>query len=140
MKKPTSTITSEKTFKRWIRWMLEEQGFHTTEHEDKFGVGIPDVSYGASGINGWIEFKWRQGVLRPAQINWLDNRAYSGGHCFVCRGFPEKLEIIDWALHHQSILARPQWPSDLPPFLLAHQEIPTGDRRLHLPLGSQYRE
>jgi len=64
-------------------------------HEDEFSVGIPDVSYGAAGINGWIELKRLerypknpQTVIKikhftGVQKNWLYERQQKGGHCWL---------------------------------------------------------
>lgn len=59
-------------------------------HEDKYSVGIPDLSYGINGVNGWIELKacpkWpTKGIpyYTPAQANWLTARGKKGGRCFI---------------------------------------------------------
>jgi len=64
-------------------------------HEDQFSEGIPDLSFGHQGINGWIELKqiatWPfspQGLAKPQkftseQVNWLLRRGKKGGHCFI---------------------------------------------------------
>lgn len=139
MKKPTSKLVDEKTFKRYICWILEMQGFDTQEHEDKLRVGVPDVSYGADGINGWIEFKWVTGKLRASQVNWLAKRVLTGGHCFVIRGWSSHLEITDcreWRPLGE--IARHQWSDQLPSLLLQdHHQIRTEAQRLHQVLEQQ---
>lgn len=67
-------------------------GFDWERHEDKFVSGIPDCSYGAKGVNGWVELKtydsWPRNPedplkfsdLKPTQINWAYKRGKSGGH------------------------------------------------------------
>lgn len=62
-------------------------------HEDSFSTGIPDLSYGLRGVNGWIELKqikYKTGtkLIKPAkytpqQVNWLKRRGKHAGHCFV---------------------------------------------------------
>lgn len=64
-------------------------------HEDRLSSGIPDVSFGARGIDGWIELKaleaWparedtRVDVgLSRDQALWLSRRGDAGsGRCFV---------------------------------------------------------
>ena len=62
-------------------------------HEDKYSSGIPDLSYGSCGVNGWIELKhikgWKgNGPVKPdkytsIQVNWLNKRNKKGGFCFV---------------------------------------------------------
>lgn len=118
MKKPSSTITSEKTFKYWICWLLEETSFHTTMHErTQNALGVPDVSFGIRGINGWIEFKWNTGKTRAGQVNWMNKRAATGGHCYVCRGFPDKLELLDWQTKELWTVPRSDWEFQLPNLL-----------------------
>ena len=62
-------------------------------HEDRYASGIPDVSYGLNGVDGWIELKavdrWPTGVpltvgLTAEQAAWLKLRGRAGGgRCFV---------------------------------------------------------
>jgi hypothetical protein len=69
------------------------QSLDMTRHEDKYRSGIPDVSYGVNGVNGWIELKFeprwpRDGILRyrkfkETQRVWLRARGESGGHCYI---------------------------------------------------------
>ena len=75
---------------------LERHGFHVQWHEDRAGLGIPDVSYGFGGINGWIEFKWLRTEFEPMQPRWLAHRARTGGHTFVLTGYRESIELIEW--------------------------------------------
>ena len=123
MKKPSSTITSEKTLKRYVCWLLEEQGFDTQEHErTQNAIGIPDVSYGIKGINGWIEFKWEHGKYQRGQEKWLRFRAHTGGHCFTITGWPGSMTVYSWVTGRRSEILFAQWPSDLPPVLMVPQE------------------
>lgn len=71
---------------------FKSQNAHATRHEDKFNLGIPDVSYGLKGVNGWIELKaykkWPKRVVKfsnfkPWQRRWLKRRGKAGGNCFV---------------------------------------------------------
>ena len=64
-------------------------------HEDKHSDGVPDISYGVNGVNGWIEAKYinnwpvrdttrvKPSRFTPLQVHWLVNRQTHGGHCFV---------------------------------------------------------
>lgn len=65
-------------------------------HEDQFSTGIPDLSFAAGGVDGWIELKqiprWparASTLVKPSkytadQVNWLRRRAKKGsGQCFV---------------------------------------------------------
>ena len=88
-------MSRENTFKKRL---IETMGkrWHVQSHEDMYSTGIPDLSYGAGGVNGWIELKYitlpsAAGVLKPskftpAQINWLNNRHAHGGKCWVMVG------------------------------------------------------
>jgi hypothetical protein len=90
------TITSEKQFKKDVVDVLEYRGFHVQRHEDKYETGIPDLSYGRDGINGWIEVKWERLKFEPKQPLWLSKRAMTGGHVFVLQGLPGGARLIDW--------------------------------------------
>jgi hypothetical protein len=80
---------NENRFKKDTCYVLEELGFHTTFHEDKHLVGIPDVSWGRDGVNGWIEFKLgARASIRPAQLLWLKKRQLTGEHCSVLWWLP----------------------------------------------------
>tara|TARA_R110000744_G_scaffold352095_3_gene458138 strand:+ start:3271 stop:3690 length:420 start_codon:yes stop_codon:yes gene_type:complete len=84
----------ENTFKKYL---MEKMGtrWAAQSHEDQYSEGIPDVSFGADGVNGWIELKqiayWpkRESTLvkpakyTPEQVNWLRKRNRMGGHCYV---------------------------------------------------------
>jgi hypothetical protein len=87
-------------------WMSSERGlwtylregmkgrWHVTRHEDMLQSGIPDVSYGILGVQGWIELKqaheWpkRGGALRlphlsAEQRHWLTERGTIGNRCWI---------------------------------------------------------
>lgn len=62
-------------------------------HEDKYSVGIPDVSFGINDKNGWIELKYlekwpKYGTVKiphftSQQRNWLERRDGFGGGCWL---------------------------------------------------------
>ncbi len=84
----------ENTLKRSL---IRKMGtrWHVQSHEDRFSVGIPDLSYGFDGVNGWIELKqikeWpkrpdtpaKPDKYTPEQVNWLMRRGRKAGHCYV---------------------------------------------------------
>lgn len=84
----------ENTFKKYLMRKMGTS-WDAQSHEDKYSLGIPDLSFGARGVNGWIELKqiptWpklEHGLAKPdkytsIQLNWLRNRNKKGGHCFV---------------------------------------------------------
>lgn len=69
--------------------------WHATRHEDVLNKGVPDVSFGYQGINGWIELKslkaWpkrentivRLPKFTMVQRIWLMRRQRSGGNCWI---------------------------------------------------------
>lgn len=81
----------EATLWRYLRDGLRPLRVDLSRHEDMAEVGVPDVSYGARGVNGWIELKhvkkWtRNGVKvpwRPGQREWLMQRGRQGGRCWL---------------------------------------------------------
>lgn len=79
-------------------------------HEDKFKLGVPDVSYGMDGVNGWIELKaykeWPKGTVKfnnfkSWQRRWLIRRGRNGGRCFVMLIVGSKREA-EYLLFHWS--------------------------------------
>lgn len=76
---------------------LEFYKFHTQWHEDRYSLGIPDVSYGRDGINGWIEFKWEKTQFERSQPRWLRDRALAGGHVFVLTGDKSGMTLIEFS-------------------------------------------
>lgn len=79
---------------------------HFTRHEDKVTFGIPDVSYGIAGRNGWIELKsYRLPPLtsipsfnkfKRTQRSWLKNRGRTGSNCWVLTGFGDNILLLSW--------------------------------------------
>lgn len=84
----------ENTFKKYLMSIMGTL-WDAQSHEDMYSEGIPDLSFGAKGVNGWIELKqiaaWpvRPGTpakpdrYTPQQVNWLMRRNRRGGSCFV---------------------------------------------------------
>ena len=81
----------ENSFKKYLigkmgtRWDVQS-------HEDKYSLGIPDLSFAIGGVSGWIELKqierYKTLTMKPSkftapQINWLNRRNRFGGGCFV---------------------------------------------------------
>lgn len=73
---------------------LKREGrWHACRHEDSATVGVPDVSYGLDGRNGWIELKsvprWPRKApvrirdLTVHQVRWLEKRGEAGGCCWL---------------------------------------------------------
>lgn len=94
MKKPEATF--------WD-WLSRTTGslIDFQRHEDMYSVGIPDLSYGVKGVNGWIELKayteWPTGKLphyTAKQANWLTQRGAHGGSCFILIRFGDDIAIF----------------------------------------------
>lgn len=88
-------IRNEKRLWIYLRDNLQKRpNWDVSRHEDSIGVGVPDVSYGANGVQGWIELKaidrWpkrsstivRVG-LTAIQRRWLVARGSCGERCWV---------------------------------------------------------
>lgn len=76
-------------------------------HEDKYSVGIPDVSY-AIKYHGWIELKYlksepvlNSSIMRikhftPQQRNWLKTFGEKAGRCFILLQINHRYIIFSW--------------------------------------------
>lgn len=83
-------------------------GFHWQRHEDKLTKGIPDCSYGACNIGGWVELKtygnwpaeadsplvWSD--LKPEQVNWCIARGRTQRSVFFLLVVGEDYLLISW--------------------------------------------
>jgi hypothetical protein len=86
----------ESDYKRLITNALTAMGWDIQWHEDAFVKYIPDISFGAHGIDGWIEVKFKQdppkriGDIKhytKGQEDWLRKRgAVGAGRCYVVLG------------------------------------------------------
>lgn len=84
----------ENTFKKYLMKIMGTR-WDADSIETKYLTGIPDIAFGARGINGWIELKqvkaWpkrEDTIIKPEhytaeQVNWLSKRGKKGGNCFV---------------------------------------------------------
>lgn len=97
--------------KFWV-WLDAAVGplWDAQRHEDKYSVGIPDVSYGTHKVNGWIELKaydkWPTSGLphfTTKQANWLVNRGETGGHCFILVRIKKIILLFDWKVAYPLI-------------------------------------
>lgn len=89
----------EADYKRELIALLSGQDWLLQAHEDKLDNFIPDLSFSASKIDGWIEVKWQDKI--PPSLNeihhwtwgqqtWLERRGEKGaGNCFLLVGTPE---------------------------------------------------
>lgn len=76
----------EKVLRRVVMQTLDRLGAHVTNHEDSWSAGIPDLSYGYKGTDGWIELKAARCEdgkrvtlgFRPNQVFWMRRRAETG--------------------------------------------------------------
>lgn len=101
---------AENTFKKYL---LKKMGtrWSVQSHEDRFSIGVPDLSYGAEGVNGWIELKqlkdWpkREATKVPLksaahfsveQVNWLLKRGKKGGNCYLLVKVGQEYFLFDY--------------------------------------------
>ena len=95
-KKPDK-YRDETHFKNTFLKHMKAAGMHAQRHEDKNATGIPDVDYGHNGVNGWIEFKFQNGKIRAAQLQWMDKRVKVADHVYLIRGLRDGgAYLIDW--------------------------------------------
>ena len=76
-------------------------------HEDKITLGIPDVSFGANGINGWMELKhvkkYPVKLKSPIIIRhftnyqklWLERRQKYAGNCWLLIRIEEDFYLFE---------------------------------------------
>jgi len=95
-----------------ILWAKLRQGmkdkWHATRHEDILSEGVPDVSYGLDGTNGWIELKCvdkkpvrgnkkvRVKSLTSAQVAWITARGKAGGSCWILLAVGSTVFLLSW--------------------------------------------
>jgi len=82
---------AEKSLWKYLKNNMKKR-WDATRHEDRVTSGVPDVSYGINGVNGWIELKamarWpREGLRIPGftleQKRWLQSRDEAGGNVWI---------------------------------------------------------
>jgi len=85
-------MSRESSLWRYVREGMGRR-WHATRHEDALTAGIPDVSYGICGVQGWIELKVVEraplsGVIRvrhftKEQRAWLKARGSHGNRTWL---------------------------------------------------------
>lgn len=98
-------MTEADLFKRLKRATPE---FDWERHEDKFTPGIPDCSFGARGVGGWVELKtydcWPRDPssplkfvdLKPQQVNWTIKRGRKMNRVWFLVAVSEDWFLISW--------------------------------------------
>lgn len=88
-------------------------GFDWERHEDKLTSGIPDCSFGAEGVGGWVELKtydsWprnpedplRFSDLKPTQVNWAIRRGRKHPRVWFLVQVAEDWFLISWRYARQ---------------------------------------
>ncbi len=82
-------------------------GWHAQRHEDSISRGIPDVSFGARQVQGWIELKvlprWpslnrivKLEKFTPQQKAWLINRGQFAGACWFLLCVKKEWLLFHW--------------------------------------------
>lgn len=95
----------ENVFKKHLMKIMGTR-WDAQSHEDKYSNGIPDLSFGAEGVNGWIELKQipkfkgenpvKPDKYTPEQINWIRRRGKKSGHCFIFVKVEDRYFLFDW--------------------------------------------
>jgi len=95
----------ENQFKKHLMKIMGTR-WDAQSHEDKYSNGIPDLSFGANGVNGWIELKQipkfkgsnlvKPDKYTPEQINWIKRRGKKAGHCFIFVKVDDRYFLFDW--------------------------------------------
>ena len=78
----------------YVKKGMVGSGWHCSRIESSAGNGVPDVSFGLPGINGWIEFKYIKEwpkrpttkvklPLRPEQKHWIKVRGELSGNVWI---------------------------------------------------------
>jgi len=81
--------------------------WHASRIESSAGNGIPDISFGLPGKNGWIELKYirewpkRQDTkvklpLRPEQKHWISARGGLSGDVWVLVRIQDDFFLVSW--------------------------------------------
>jgi hypothetical protein len=88
MKTVSINQRQEKDFRRDVIKLLAKEGAHVTNHEDSWIAGVPDLSFGLNGVDGWIELKDVVAIpsaanslqigFTPAQGTWAKKRFAAG--------------------------------------------------------------
>lgn len=96
----------------WVHLAAQMRGrWDAQRHEDRYSVGIPDLSFALGGVDGWLELKtipaWpirkatkvRVRHLTPEQVNWLGRREAAGfGAVFLLLAVGESPASSEWFL------------------------------------------
>lgn len=122
-----TTLTNTKMRERAL-WLQLSAGmgslWHAQRHEDRYSVGVPDVSFAMAELAGWIELKslnrpqrhtFDLPQLSTKQRVWMTRRTECAGvgHCFV---------LVRWVNAHGSEYVLHDWIYlDL---LLVHRHVP----------------
>lgn len=92
-------------------WQYIRQGmlgkWHATRIESSSGNGVPDVSFGIPGTNGWMELKYIKEwpvrdttkvklPLRPEQKHWIKVRGCLSGNVWVLIRIENNFFLLDW--------------------------------------------
>lgn len=87
-------MTPEQGLYRYLKKGMKGR-WHVQRHEDLYCSGIPDISFGIKGCQGWIELKvlpkWPVKETTIVKIRhftetqkaWLLNRGCHGGRCYM---------------------------------------------------------
>lgn len=104
-------------YKKGVVAALIARNWSVQMHEDKLSNFIPDLSFGANFVDGWIEVKWQDRAPKTlhdikhftaGQEDWLIKRQRAGnGHCYLLVGTP-RIHLI-WKAHHLPEVRKMAW-------------------------------
>lgn len=136
----------ENTFKKYLVTLMGTR-WDVQSHEDRYSDGIPDLSFGISGVNGWIELKqidaWpkmAKTLLKPKkytseQVNWLRRRGKKAGNCFVfVKVGAHDYFLFSW--HYARNIRQGMTPDEYRACCLAHYHGSIGADQFANELGS----
>lgn len=98
--------SNEADFSKAIQTAMNYLGWECQSHEDKISNFIPDLSFSANKMDGWMELKWcneEPGTLNSidhwtkGQEDFLTRRGKVGsGLCFLVLGTPKQVYAWKW--------------------------------------------
>lgn len=97
---------TELDYKHDLTAAMAGWGWVTQQHEDMIEKFIPDLSFSAHGVSGWIEIKWVNKKPKSldkiphytyGQQDWLIRNGKEGsGHCYLLVGSPTSHYLWRW--------------------------------------------
>lgn len=125
---------AESTMRNALLSAFKQREVDACAHEDLVTVGIPDVSYGACNISGWIELKsmdaWPKRAttkvkikhFTPEQKRWMLKRGIASGYVWLLLRVDQEWLLLDYVSAQwvgdytvEQLREEAQWTSIRPP-------------------------